>query len=170
MKMLRTQDNSTNTSEVSLKIDDEYYRKLAMVESGGRANAAASTSSAVGLFQFTEGTWKALVNQMGLNFTLEDRKDPVKSRIVVERMTEDHYKALKKRMGQEPSFTDLYMAHFLGIGGAVRFLTADLESYAANVVGDRVAKANKAVFFDKNGVPLKVKDVYAKFQRKFDNA
>ncbi len=53
--------------KVKDNIDPEYYRTLAMIESSGNPNAKASTSSASGLYQFTKGTWKNLVDQMGLS-------------------------------------------------------------------------------------------------------
>ena len=42
-----------------------YLRKVAQVESGGKGGEKAGTSSAAGLFQFTEGTWNQTVKEMG---------------------------------------------------------------------------------------------------------
>ena len=97
-------------------IDPNYYKTLAMIESSGNPNARAKTSSASGLYQFTEGTWKEYINRAGLDYTLEDRFNPEKSRKVVEYFTKNNSKYLKSKLGKEPTSGDLYLAHFLGVG------------------------------------------------------
>src|SRR5689334_11742651 len=46
-------------------VDFGYLMAEAAQESGLRADAKASTSSATGLFQFTEGTWLDMVRRHG---------------------------------------------------------------------------------------------------------
>ena len=46
-------------------VDFHYLMNQARVESGFRADAKASTSSASGLFQFTQQTWLATLKQHG---------------------------------------------------------------------------------------------------------
>jgi hypothetical protein len=43
----------------------------------------------------------------------------------------------------------LYAAHFLGAGGASKLLAAPESASAADVAGEKAAKANKEVFYDK---------------------
>jgi hypothetical protein len=131
--------------------DPDYYELLAHVESSGNPNAQAKTSSAAGLFQFTEGTWKGLVKEAGLDYTLEDRFDPEKSRKVVEIFTGKNEKYLKKVVGDEVGRGDLYLAHFLGRGGAKNLLSVDPTTPVAEVVSPAALKANKGVFFNKDG-------------------
>jgi hypothetical protein len=112
-------------------IDPKYYEKLAQIESSGDPNAKAQDNcppgevcTASGLYQFTERTWKENVENLGLDYTLEDRFDPTKSRKVVEAFTQKNAKYLERKLGRTPTENELYLAHFLGMGGARKFLTA----------------------------------------------
>lgn len=159
-------------------IDPEYYKTLAMVESSNNPNAKASTSSATGLYQFTEGTWTGLTKQLGLDYTLDDRKDPEKSRKVVEAFTKQNRNYLTRQLGKEPNQAELYLSHFLGMGGSSKLLTKLQENPNATV--DTVAtpnqiQANRSVFLNKDGTLKKTKDIYnwaaEKFNvRKYDDA
>lgn len=101
-----------------------YLQKLAMVESSGNRNAGASTSTAKGLFQFTEGTWRDTVKSMGLNYSLEDRFDPAKSTQVADYFTKQNKNYLESSLGRTVNDVELYMSHFLGKAGAAKFLAA----------------------------------------------
>ncbi|MAX51414.1 MAG: hypothetical protein CMH22_05500 [Methylophaga sp.] len=141
-----------------------------MIESSGNPNAKSSTSSATGLYQFTESTWKGLVNQLGLNYSLEDRTDPTKSRKVVEEFTKRNRDYLKNSVGIDPNSTELYLSHFLGMGGGSSLMKKLLENPNATI--DTVAspnqiQANKSIFLDKNGNPKNVKDIYNWAAKKF---
>lgn len=132
---------------------NDYLKKIAHIESGAEgANAKAKTSSASGLFQFTDATWAGAVKQMGKNYTPEDRFDPQKAKEVAAFFTEQNKNQLTKSMGPEfqASDTDLYMAHFLGAGGASNFLKAMKENpgrNAADIAGANAAAANPNIFF-----------------------
>jgi len=144
-------------------IDPEYYKILAMVESNNNPNAKASTSSATGLYQFTEGTWLGLTDQLGLDYTLEDRKDPIKSKEVVEAFTKQNKNYLTKKLGKEPNNTELYLSHFLGMGGSSKLLSKLSEDPNATI--DTVAtraqiEANKKIFLNKDGSFKRTKDIY----------
>lgn len=61
-------------------IDSEYAKKIAKCESGynpSLRNWQGSTAS--GVFQFTEGTWRDGLKWRGLNWTLQDRFDADKN-------------------------------------------------------------------------------------------
>ena len=88
----------------------DYFTKLAHVESNNNPLAKAKTSSAAGLYQFTKGTWEGLTKQLGLNYSLEDRFDPKKSREVVEAFTSQNERYLKNKLGREPNEAELYLS------------------------------------------------------------
>ena len=128
-----------------------YLQATALVESGGDRGARAKTSTAGGMFQFTEGTWKATVKAMGKNYSLEDRFDPKKAAEVMAFFTQQQKAQLEKGTGQSASAVDLYMAHFLGAGGATKFINAMYQnpnSIAAQLFPE-AAKANESIFFNK---------------------
>lgn len=151
----------------------KYLATIGLIESGGKADAKAGTSSAGGLFQFTKGTWKGLTKQMGVDFSEEDRFDPVKATQVAAFMATQQKKSLEKKTGRAVTNTDLYMAHFLGEGGASKFLRAMGENpnaNAAEVVGTQAANANKNIFFDKSGKARSLQEVYGLMNQKVGGA
>lgn len=145
----------------------DYYQRLARAESSGKSDAKAATSSAAGLYQFTEGTWKEYNKKYELGLKLDDRFDPAKSKLVVEKFTEDNKKQLQQHLGREPADTDLYAAHFLGVSGAKKFLSAAPKKLAKDVVTPDQYRANKAIFYDSTTKkPRTVAQVYGLLQKK----
>lgn len=139
-----------------------YYAKLRAVESGGR-NIGSDTSSAFGPYQFTKGTWSSVIAaHPELNLTEADRFKPQAQEIAIRAFTQDNIKTLKSA-GIEATPVNVYMAHFLGSAGAVRFLKANPGELAANVVLPESRDANAGVF--KPG--RTVGDVLALFGKKF---
>ena len=139
-----------------------YMATTAMLESGGNANARAKTSSAGGMFQFLDGTWKQLTKEMGKNYSLEDKFDPRKAAEVMAYFTQKNKKQLEKSTGKPASNTDLYMAHFLGAGGASKFLNAmgrNPNALAADM-DPKAARANKSIYYNESGKPRTLREVY----------
>ena len=159
-------------------IEPDYYKKLAKVESSNNPNAKAQDNcppgeicSAAGLYQFTKGTWKAIVKDLGLDYTLEDRFDPDKSKKVVEEFTRRNANYLRNKLGREPSENELYLAHFMGMGGAKKLLEA--RNTFPNLTVDKVVSQNSInsnpnVFKNKDGSLKKVEDIYRWSAEKFD--
>ena len=145
---------------------DSYITKTAAVESGGNPNAKAKTSSAKGLFQFTAGTWNEMVDKLELPYTLADRTDPKKSEEVMRKFTEKNVVKAKEVLGREPTQLDAYMFHFLG-NSAPKFLKADGRELAYKQVTAAQARANKAVFFNKDGTPKTVNEVVERYSERF---
>ena len=148
----------------------------ARVESGLDAGARAATSSARGLFQFTKSTWLEMVQTHGAahgmgwaaemlrsgaaragtaarETILALRDDPVAASLMAGELARDNAAALQAKLGRAVGAVDLYMAHFLGAGGAGQFLSAlarTPERAAADVV-PAAAAANRAIFYDRAG-------------------
>lgn len=117
------------------------------VESGGRADAKNPNSSATGLGQFIASTWLRMFKQYfpdraaGLTdaMILELRKDAELSREMVGLYLKENAKILADA---NIAITDanLYLAHFLGPGGAKALLTAAPGTKANDVLGaDQIA-------------------------------
>lgn len=153
----------------------DYLKKIAMVESGGQAGAKAKTSTASGLFQFTEGSWKDTVKAMGKDYSLQDRFDPKKSAEVAAFFTQQQKGQLEKGVGGGFSAgdADLYMAHFLGAGGATRFISAlraNPDAPASEGATPKQIEANASIFYDKQGNMRSLQQVYNLMANKVDTA
>ena len=149
--------------------------RYARVESNfNPAPAKAATSSAGGLFQFTDGTWRGMLKKHGHKYGLAqdaDKTDPRANSLMAAELTKENRNYLSNRLkGRELSDTDVYMAHFLGGDGAVKFLTAkdkDPNAVAADLL-PTAAKANASVFYADKAMtkPKTVGEIYASYQAK----
>lgn len=162
-KLPMTESEPVTSAEIKVSSDfKKYLQSVAMVESSGDVKAKAKTSSASGLFQFTEDTWKDTVKKMGKNYSLEDRFDAQKSTEVMEYFTKQQKQQIERALGREANNADLYMAHFLGAGGASTFFAAmkrDPNALAETAVKENQLAANKTIFYD-NGKPRTLQQVY----------
>jgi|GEM_PF-3348406 len=151
-------------------VDFAYLAANAALESGLDPSAKAKTSSAAGLFQFIDATWMDMVERHGAKVglgreaaalaegelgakarqrVLDLRYDPnVAARLGAE-FAAENAAVLEKHTGEKPDDTDLYLAHFLGPRGAVKFLgkLADTPDAAAADAFAAAASANRAVFY-----------------------
>lgn len=145
----------------------QFVENLVSVESGGNPNARNPKSTAVGLGQFTEGTWLEAVKAAGKNYTLDDRTDPQKSKEILKIFTEKNRKVAVDHLGREPDATELYMYHLFGRSGAKDFVTAPKDKPAIDYVSPAAVVANKNIFYEK-GKPVTVGDVFDRFKNKFE--
>ncbi|TRW17920.1 transglycosylase SLT domain-containing protein [Glacieibacterium frigidum] len=174
-------------------VDFDYLVAQARVESGLDPRAAAPTSSARGLFQFTQGTWLDTVRRHGAEHGLGDaaailkrgatpeervaildlRLDAGASSAMAAAFAQDNAATLERRLGRTANATDLYLAHFLGPAGAVRFLRARdaaPDAAAASAVLPAAARANAGVFTAAGGRARTLDEVYARFEAKLGSA
>lgn len=156
-------------------VDFNYLLAQAKLESRLDPSARATTSSAAGLYQFTSGTWLQTLDRHGASHglgwadaaieggRLRDpamraqvmglRYDADASALMAAELANDNRAALSMQLGRDPDATELYLAHFLGIGGAGQFLSAlasDPEQSAA-VLLPNAAAANRAIFYEGSG-------------------
>jgi hypothetical protein len=144
---------------------------IIQVESGGRTNAAATTSRAYGLGQFVPRTFNGLVAQAKpgdalYGKTFDDYKaSPALQRAAMAKLTETNVRTLQSR--QIPiDDVSIYLAHFLGAGGATRVLRAPDTALLTDVVAKDQRDANPAVFSKVKTVA----DLKAWARRKIDQA
>jgi hypothetical protein len=105
--------------------------RIVLAESAGDPQAASETSTAAGAGQFLESTWLDLLARHRPDLTegrsreeiLEMRGDGPLSRQMVEALAGENADILE-RAGHVATARNLYLAHFLGAGGALAMLTA----------------------------------------------
>lgn len=127
---------------------------IAALESSFKASAKAKRSTATGLFQFTDRTWRVTLRSYGKLYGLSDnakRTDPRANALMGAEYIKENYRVLSRKMDREPDLVDVYMAHLI----APRRVAA-LEDINPNVdiavIYPRLAKANPNIFFDKGKV------------------
>lgn len=151
-------------------VDPNIMNTFAAVESGFNPNARASTSSATGLFQFTQATWNEQLGKHGRKYNIAPNTSPTDPRansLLAGELIKSNLKSIES-VKPNPNVTDAYLTHFLGAGGAKTFLAAEPTRPAAEVM-PRAADANKSIFFN-NGIALTIADVYKKLENKLKKA
>lgn len=178
----------------------QYLLATAQVESGLNPQAGASTSSARGLFQFIDQTWLATMKQAGPSLgygqyaaaitknasghyevtdptmrseILKLRTDPTANAVMAGAFTQANATLLSERLGRTPSEGELYIAHFLGAGGAAQMISAastNPNSSAASYFPN-AARANTSIFYDRTtGSPRSLAQVRDVLTARYDVA
>src|SRR5437879_2603088 len=161
------------------------------MESNFNPKAAATTSSARGLFQFIDQTWLGTVKEAGSQlgygkyadaisksssgtYYINDpsmrtsimklRDDPDAASSMAAVLTQSNSFKLTGKIGRRPSDSELYMAHFMGVGGAAKLISNAEDN--PNASGARLfpnaAAANRSIFYERDGRARSVYEVYAK--------
>jgi hypothetical protein len=180
-------------------VDFTYLLGQAQLESGLNPTARARTSSATGLYQFIDQSWLAVVDRHGANhglgwasgaitrapngrYSVADpdarraimalRNDPVVAARMAAEHAADNRSYLELRIGRNAEPVDLYLAHFLGAGGAARFLRAHGQSPDASAAAlfPRAAAANRNVFYARDGSPRTLAEVRDRFAARLARA
>jgi hypothetical protein len=179
-------------------VDFSYLLGQAQVESSLRPDAKAATSSASGLYQFVEQSWLGTVKKHGAehglgwaadkitqgpsgryyisdlgtrDYVLRLRNNPEIASLMAAEHAADNKAELESTLGREAGGTDLYMAHFLGVGGAKKFL-ATLQrnpDAAAAQLFPAAATSNRGVFFGEGGRMRSVSEIYDRFAAKLQH-
>ncbi len=187
-------------ASVKSGVDFAYLMNKASQESDLNPTAKAGSSSATGLYQFIDQTWLKTIKASGEKYGMGDsaakitvgadgvarvanaadkkailalRTNPEVAATMAAELAKINKEALEKKVGGTIGSTEMYMAHFLGSGGASTFLNAmkDNPNAAAADLLPQAAAANKSVFYDgKTGREKTVSEIYAQFAAKFDKA
>jgi hypothetical protein len=177
-----------------------YLLATAQVESGLNPHAGASTSSARGLFQFVEQTWLGTMKQSGAalgygryaagitrnasgHYEVKDptlrseilklRNDPTANAVMAGAFTQANAAYLTQKLGRPPSEGELYIAHFLGAGGAARLIALGASNPNAKATDffANAAHANPSIFHDrKTGAARSVAEVRDVLTARYDVA
>src|SRR5579871_768190 len=178
----------------------EYLLTTAKMESDFNPTAGASTSSAHGLFQFIDQTWLGTVKEAGSQFgygnyadmitKLSDgsyavadpaarraimtlRDDPNVASAMAAALTQSNSFQLTGLIGRRPTDSELYVAHFMGVGGAARLIAnaEDNPQASAARLFPNAAAANRSIFYDRaSGRARSVSEVYAVLQQRYASA
>ncbi|MCB2072922.1 MAG: transglycosylase SLT domain-containing protein [Novosphingobium sp.] len=164
-------------------VDFQYLLAQAKLESSLDPTARAGTSSAAGLYQFTNDTWLRTLDRHGSTHGLDWadaaiqggrvrdpawraqvmalRFDPNASALMAAELARDNGAELTGVLGRQPDSAELYLAHFLGSGGAGKFLStlaSDPGRSAASLL-PKAAAANRQIFYEPGGAPRTVAGV-----------
>ncbi|PZU13264.1 MAG: flagellar biosynthesis protein FlgJ [Sphingobium sp.] len=175
-------------------VDFSYLLGQAKIESSLNPTARAATSSATGLYQFIDQSWLAVIDKHGAQYglgwaadaiqqsggryyvadpnlrqqILDLRKHPETASVMAAEHAADNKAYLESRLGREAQPVDLYLAHFLGVGGAAKFLSAhdsNPDATAASLF-PAAARANRSIFYDKSGHPRSFTEIRDRFAAK----
>jgi len=177
----------------------QYLLATAKMESNLNPSAAAPTSSARGLFQFIDQTWLGTVKEAGgqLGYgnyadaitksstgtysvgdprarraILKLRDDPTASAAMAGVLSRSNSFKLTGKIGRRPSDSELYMAHFMGVGGAAKLISnAEDDPRASGArLFPNAAAANRPIFYDSSGRARSVKEVYSVLTQRYASA
>jgi hypothetical protein len=177
----------------------EYLLTTAKMESDFNPTAGASTSSAHGLFQFIDQTWLGTVKEAGAqlgygksadaisksssgSYSVSDpqartailklRDDPAAASSMAAVLTQSNSFKLTGKIGRRPTDGELYMAHFMGVGGAAKLITnaEDNPQASAARLFPNAAAANRSIFYDRSGQARTVSQVYSVLTSRYAGA
>jgi hypothetical protein len=177
----------------------EYLLATAKMESNFNPTAGASTSSARGLFQFIDQTWLGTVKEAGAqlgygnyadaitksssgSYSVSDpaarsailklRDDPATASAMAGVLTQSNSFKLTGKIGRRPTDGELYMAHFMGVGGAAKLIANAEDNPRAS--GARLfpnaAAANRSIFYERGGRARSVSEVYSVLTQRYASA
>src|SRR5947199_1266923 len=168
----------------------EYLLTTAKMESDFNPAAGASTSSARGLYQFIDQTWLGTVKEAGAqlgyggyadaitksasgSYSVSDpaarsaimklRDDPDAASSMAAVLTQSNSFRLTGKIGRRPTDAELYIAHFMGVGGAAKLIAnaEDNPKASAARLFPNAATANRSIFFDRSRGARSVSEVYS---------
>jgi hypothetical protein len=177
----------------------EYLLTTAKMESNFNPRAAASTSSARGLYQFIDQTWLGTVKEAGSQLgygkyadaiaknpdgsysvsnptaraaIMNLRDDPDAASTMAAVLTQSNSFKLTGRLGRRPTDAELYMAHFMGVGGAAKLISSAEDNPQANAARmfPNAAAANRSIFYDQSGSARSVSQVYSVLSARYAGA
>jgi Transglycosylase SLT domain len=177
----------------------EYLLATAKMESNFNPTASASTSSARGLYQFIDQTWLGTVKEAGAQlgygkyadaitkspsgyYSVSDpaagsaimklRDDPAAASSMAAVLTQSNSFKLTGMIGRRPTDGELYMAHFMGVGGAAKLISNAEDN--PNASGARLfpnaAAANRSIFYDSSGRARSASEVYSVLSARYAGA
>jgi hypothetical protein len=177
----------------------EYLLTTAKMESNFNPRASATTSSARGLFQFIDQTWLGTVKEAGSQLgygkyadvitkdssggysvgnpsdraaVMKLRDDPDAASSMAGVLTQSNSFKLTGKIGRRPTDAELYMAHFMGVGGAGKLISSAEDSPNANAARmfPNAAAANRSIFYDRSGSARSVSQVYSVLTSRYASA
>lgn len=150
-------ENLINQKQSTGNNTNSVLDKIAYVESSNNPNAKNPSSTASGLFQITDGTWKKLSEKYNLS---GDKNNVANQRKAASLLLEENTKILQNNLDRNPTDKELYLAHFFGPNKALKAIQNKDSKVLAARLFPIEAKANRNIFF-KNGKPRTMSEVYS---------
>jgi hypothetical protein len=153
-----------NEQPFNTSMKDGLMSAFAKAESNNNPSARNPNSSASGLMQFTDGTWKQMVKRYGAEtgITVQDRNDPAAQTTMARLYAKDNIAKMQPFLKRLPTKGELYQAHVLGPDGALRLINAanaTPDKQAIMLFPRAVTSANRNLFFNGNQ-PRSVAQLY----------
>jgi hypothetical protein len=177
----------------------DYLLATARVESDLNPNLTMRSSTATGLFQFIEQTWLGTLKQAGPAFgyghyadaisqtasgryvvadpalrneIMQLRKDPSANALMGGVFTQTNAAVLASRLGRTPSEGELYVGHFFGPYAGAKAIALAASNPTANAaeIFPAAARANRSIFYDKQGNARSIAGVTAELIRRYQAA
>lgn len=151
-------------------VDPNLAQTTVAVESSFKSGAAAGTSSAKGLYQFTKATWNDMVKKHGASYGIPadaSPNDPKANAIMGALYLKQNLQTAQKA-GMPANALSAYLLHFLGPGGGRRFMGLADDVTPAHAMPEAAA-ANKPIFFD-GGRPRTKQEIMTLLQNKLTKA
>ena len=138
---------------------------FALKESSFDSAAASTRSSAQGLFQFTESTWRDMVMKYGQSvvgheFSYNDRNNAVASALAGAFYLRDNMDFMRRHSISKVGVNELYLAHLLGASGAIKLLRSMKLHLAASDLLPNAARSNPSIFYNVNGTARTPRQIY----------
>lgn len=142
------------TNTVSKTVTDQELNAIMYIESAGKPEARARTSTAAGLGQFLKATWRDTVKKHrpdvfkaipNGSLLVMRTKNPSFMIEMLARFTEDN----RRTIGATSSLGDLYLAHFFGAGTAKAVFRAEPSLSVERVASRAAVIANPSILSGK---------------------
>lgn len=132
-----TPHGQVQAAAVKYGVDPNIAMAIVQIESNFNPRAKAGTSSASGLFQFVRGTAE--------RYGLSDPFDSAANADAGARLTRDNIEGLRRSLGREPSPGEVYLAHFLGFGGAQSLGRHSPDTPVSQFLSPEAIRANRSI-------------------------
>lgn len=159
-------------------VDPQAMIAFAGIESSFNPGTGNSTTSAQGLYQFTDGTWAEVLTKYGPKYGIPlgtSKFDARANALMAAEYMKYNASLLRKKIGKDPSLVDLYAAHMSGPGGGPAIMKAFYSNPNMDVISalrnggignETIAKmiaANRTVYGSQQ-TPKSVAQVVAVYQ------
>ncbi len=126
--------------------------------------ADAITKNPSGSYSVSDPTARAAIMKL--------RDDPDAASSMAAVLTQSNSFKLTGKIGRRPTDAELYMAHFMGVGGAGKLIQSaeDNPNASAAQMFPNAAAANQSIFYDRSGQARSVSQVYSVLNTRYAGA
>jgi hypothetical protein len=178
MKLAATESNFEPASESATSSATGLYQFTrdtwlnVLKTHGAKYGLVADYAAEIEYFKTRGGYQRPFVRDESLyQHLLELRKNPRLSAMMAAETVRDNQQELSNLLHREPTETDLYLTHFLGVDNAITFLRSleqSPDTYAVELFPE-AASSNYDIFHPKTCQPRTIDEVYALFGEKLSS-